>query len=257
LASNTPRLNLYKKDPVADANDTFNIQTMLNDNWDKIDSDVAKKAELDAHLADTATGAHKAKNIAVEDLNNRFTATDVEGVLNELFTFANDGKTSIASVIGSPATSGDTFATLANHIQNAKNKGATNLTNKGVSASGTESLDSLMSKIANVNTGKKWASGTTINSNLNNGISIRGLSFAPSIFIIYTTEYNSTYNGMLAVGVKDNTIYYNGATRNGLVSLKTASSQIVDIPSITWYSDGFMIAYSANANFTIKWYAFE
>uniref|UniRef100_A0A7U4DJY9 Tail fiber repeat 2 protein n=1 Tax=Geobacillus sp. (strain Y4.1MC1) TaxID=581103 RepID=A0A7U4DJY9_GEOS0 len=41
MASNTPRLGLYKKDPVADANDTFNIQTMLNDNWDKIDSKVA------------------------------------------------------------------------------------------------------------------------------------------------------------------------------------------------------------------------
>ncbi|WP_254866585.1 tail fiber protein [Geobacillus sp. LEMMY01] len=107
-----------------------------------------------AHSAENATGAHKAKNIAVEDVNNRFTATDVEGVLNELFTFANDGKTSIASVIGSPATSGDTFATLANHIQNAKNTMATNLTNKGTSANGTETLQSLANKIANVVTGK-------------------------------------------------------------------------------------------------------
>lgn len=41
MASNTPRLELYKKDPIADANDTFNIQTMLNDNWDKIDGKVA------------------------------------------------------------------------------------------------------------------------------------------------------------------------------------------------------------------------
>ena len=41
MASNTPRLGLYKKDPVTDANDTFNIQTMLNDNWDKIDGKVA------------------------------------------------------------------------------------------------------------------------------------------------------------------------------------------------------------------------
>ncbi|MCX8045262.1 MAG: tail fiber protein [Anoxybacillus gonensis] len=41
MASTTPRLGLYKKDPIADANDTFNIQTMLNDNWDKIDGKVA------------------------------------------------------------------------------------------------------------------------------------------------------------------------------------------------------------------------
>lgn len=37
MAEYTPKLNLLKKDPVVDGNDTFNIQTMLNDNWDKID----------------------------------------------------------------------------------------------------------------------------------------------------------------------------------------------------------------------------
>ena len=38
MASNTQYLNLYKKDPVADASDTFNITTMLNENWDKLDA---------------------------------------------------------------------------------------------------------------------------------------------------------------------------------------------------------------------------
>ncbi len=38
MASNTPALGLYKKDPIADANDTFNVETMLNQNWDKIDN---------------------------------------------------------------------------------------------------------------------------------------------------------------------------------------------------------------------------
>lgn len=37
LGSYTKNMNLYKADPVADANKTFNITTMLNDNWDKID----------------------------------------------------------------------------------------------------------------------------------------------------------------------------------------------------------------------------
>lgn len=45
MASYTPNLNLLKKDPVADGNDFFNIKTMLNDNWDKIDESV--KAALD------------------------------------------------------------------------------------------------------------------------------------------------------------------------------------------------------------------
>ena len=46
MASYTEHLELLKKDPVADGADTFNIQTMLNDNWDKIDDAVSKKADL-------------------------------------------------------------------------------------------------------------------------------------------------------------------------------------------------------------------
>ncbi|PAQ15090.1 hypothetical protein CD798_08590 [Bacillaceae bacterium SAOS 7] len=58
----------------------------------------------------------------------------------------------------------DTFAQLKTHIQNTKNKGATNLTNKGTNASSTDSLDSLMSKIASVETGWKSASGSISSS---------------------------------------------------------------------------------------------
>lgn len=38
MASYTPNLNLLKKDPVADGNDKFNIDTMLNQNWNAIDA---------------------------------------------------------------------------------------------------------------------------------------------------------------------------------------------------------------------------
>ncbi|MDY8046595.1 hypothetical protein UY416_09840 [Paenibacillus polymyxa] len=37
MASNTPNLSLYIKDPVADGNDFFDVKTMMNDNWEKID----------------------------------------------------------------------------------------------------------------------------------------------------------------------------------------------------------------------------
>ncbi|WP_410767825.1 phage tail protein [Fontibacillus sp. BL9] len=50
MASNTPNLNLLKKDPVTDGNDTFNIRTMLNDNWDKIDAAVGNMDIPDASL---------------------------------------------------------------------------------------------------------------------------------------------------------------------------------------------------------------
>lgn len=40
MASNTNNLGLLMKDPVADGNDTFNVETMLNENWRKIDDAV-------------------------------------------------------------------------------------------------------------------------------------------------------------------------------------------------------------------------
>jgi viroplasmin and RNaseH domain-containing protein len=37
MTNYTQNLNLYKIDPLKDGNKTFNINTILNDNWDKID----------------------------------------------------------------------------------------------------------------------------------------------------------------------------------------------------------------------------
>nr|WP_260871492.1 pyocin knob domain-containing protein [Paenibacillus sp. Y412MC10] len=45
MSSNTPNLGLLKKDPMVDGNETFNIETMLNENWDKIDEAVGKVRE--------------------------------------------------------------------------------------------------------------------------------------------------------------------------------------------------------------------
>ena len=46
MPTNTTNLNLLKMDPTADGSATFNIQTMLNDNWDKLDTAVAEKEGL-------------------------------------------------------------------------------------------------------------------------------------------------------------------------------------------------------------------
>ncbi|MEJ9221463.1 pyocin knob domain-containing protein [Paenibacillus glucanolyticus] len=42
MSSNTPNLGLLKKDPMVDGNETFNIETMLNENWDKVDEAVGQ-----------------------------------------------------------------------------------------------------------------------------------------------------------------------------------------------------------------------
>ena len=54
MASNTEHLGLLMKDPVADMNDTFNIETMLNGNWRKIDIGLGLLASCRDELAKLA-----------------------------------------------------------------------------------------------------------------------------------------------------------------------------------------------------------
>jgi hypothetical protein len=51
MPSTTTNLGLYKKNPSTDGNDTFDITTMLNENWDRLD------AQLGSQIADAAPTA--------------------------------------------------------------------------------------------------------------------------------------------------------------------------------------------------------
>ena len=53
MSSYTSNLNLLKKDPTVDGNDTFNIKTMLNDNWDTIDDYVAKRKKTVVYIEES------------------------------------------------------------------------------------------------------------------------------------------------------------------------------------------------------------
>ncbi|MBE2945898.1 hypothetical protein [Anoxybacillus flavithermus] len=174
----------------------------------------------------------KASNVQVTPISG-LSGTDVQTVLKNLFQFANSGKNSVASAIGSPASSSDTFSQLATHItnhktslanslgsgsgvdslqtlvnmrlQDLKNMLATNLTNKGQTASGTETLLNLINKVLNINTGKRWASGTATSSSstgmFRNAVSkayesywyvhVTGLAISnPSLVIVYRPASN-------------------------------------------------------------------
>lgn len=182
----------------------------------------AAAAQAKADAAETPSGAQAKVNTAVGTLSNLLTTAkgNIVAAINELFTFANNGKSDIASVVGSPATSADTFAQLKTHIQNSKNTLASNLSAKGQSASGTESLSSLASKVANINVGKRFASGsTTISTTLLpfiaydgssgyelrcNYVQVTGLNFLPRMIFIKTnfsngTNYYTLYNANLSI----------------------------------------------------------
>ncbi|WP_227847824.1 hypothetical protein [Clostridioides sp. ZZV15-6598] len=69
----------------------------------------------------------EAKNVTIEDTENKFTSENVEGALKECidradsaFQSADSGKQLIATAIGDPATKENTFAELANLIGDRK-----------------------------------------------------------------------------------------------------------------------------------------
>ena len=90
-------------------------------------------------------------------------ASNVQQMGQQLFTFANDGKNAIASVVGN-VNSGSTFTQIKNEIQNDKNVLASKLSSKGVSANGNEVLSSLVNKVGNISIigmgGSMFYSGT-------------------------------------------------------------------------------------------------
>lgn len=115
-----------------------------------------------ANISDFPTIPTTATQINVTDANSHFTASTVEGVLDELFQSANDGKTSVANVIGSPTVATETFTQITTDIQTQKTNLATNLTAKGQSSTGTETLKALVDKVANINTGYNVSDATAV-----------------------------------------------------------------------------------------------
>ncbi|AXU49872.1 hypothetical protein [Clostridioides difficile] len=80
-------------------------------------------------------------NASLEEL-----MTALQSVQNDFQT----GKNNLASALGSPFLSTDKLSTTKTKIETLKNTFATNLTNKNVSASKTESIQNLINKILNI-----------------------------------------------------------------------------------------------------------
>lgn len=106
MASNTTRLGLLKKNPVTDGNDTFNIETMLNENWEKVDKNVA--------LIDPMTG----KLLAGQE--NTVTISDA--------SITEKGIVMLDDAVNSPST---TKAATANAIKKVKDS-VSNVGNYGI-----------------------------------------------------------------------------------------------------------------------------
>ena len=151
----------------------------------------SQMADITKEIEDIDLSANKVKLNKISGMN----ATEVQTAIQELFQFADNGKKNIATVIGSPLTTSDTFDNMKSKIQTLKNTFASNLTAKGQSSSGSDTLNNLINKIPNINTGKKWARGTPSGGR---PFTVSNLSFKPSYIIIYM-KYPSPYSGSSSI----------------------------------------------------------
>ncbi|WP_409068838.1 hypothetical protein ACFLKC_13970 [Clostridium caseinilyticum] len=130
-----------------------NLLNLININNENIKTKVSSeelnefKDDTASQLADITTQQGDLQNLKTKDKTNLVSA------VNELFQSANNGKSSIANVVGNPLLATDTFQQQSTKIQSLKNTFANNLTAKEQPSSGTESLKSLVDKIANIKTG--------------------------------------------------------------------------------------------------------
>lgn len=152
MASNTPNLNLLKKDPVTDGNDTFNIQTMLNDNWDKIDEAIGDVRE---ELQDINIPPASLTEAGIVRLSNSTSGTREDVAATELavkttYDAAAAAQTT-ANAANLAAAAAQTKADQAFQLGNErKSEVVAALVAKGISASTSESWDSLLSKLTSL-----------------------------------------------------------------------------------------------------------
>ena len=78
----------------------------------------------------------------------------IVGAINELFQCANNGKQLIASAIGEPLSSEDTFSAMSDDINSLLSTFKTNMMNVGVTVESNDKFKSLIDKIATISNSK-------------------------------------------------------------------------------------------------------
>ena len=90
MASNTENLDLLKKNPSTDGSDTFNIQTMLNENWEKIDKFAGS---LNKKLADLLHDDTKTELLLPSTATPDDAFKILAGILGVTYVLASSGVT--------------------------------------------------------------------------------------------------------------------------------------------------------------------
>lgn len=214
---------------------TFNTvikkRNSTNDGWDSIlpittAENVLINEEGDTvatHLAKSTQQAHLAKNIGLEDTEGNFTATELEGAMNELFTNVSNGKTLVGGAIAD--------------------------VDESVVIPTDPTFEDLASAIGGISIGKKWASGTYSVASNNQSVSMSGLDFRPSILILrsnWTTSPTNIVSAFWATTLL-------GAERD--LAIRVSNTGAITALNYDVYDDGFRI--QASIAGTYLWVAIE
>lgn len=122
--------DFFKYNPITDALKTFNIEEVLNKNWDKVN-------EMGQELSDDISVV----NASLGEEILQTTAKTCKGAINEVFISASNGKAKIATAI----------------------------TGKGVDTNATDAYETMATNIGQITTGIDTSDATAIASDLLNG----------------------------------------------------------------------------------------
>jgi hypothetical protein len=212
LASNTPNLNLYKADPATEGENTFNIKTMMNDNWDKIDSTVAKKTDIPtipSNLPANGGNSTTVNNHTAAITPGTTEKIDLVGMVNEV---KDEVDTHKADYVAQPANGGTTSGSSTAYTITT-NPAATSLIDK-IGVVFTVHADS------GINPTLQWGSLAAKPIKKPNGNSAVLKNGG-----IYTVRYNATSGNFILQGEGAS----GNATASDLLSGKTASTDAGDI----------------------------
>lgn len=119
--------------------------------------------EATGFLNDPNIGSVSAEKVTIADTDGLFTSTDVEGVVKELFTYANNAKNNVVSAIGAPLSTDDTLTESAQKILNVKTAMANALVDRLVAANPTDTLQHLSEQIYRIPVVKVVSGMTRLN----------------------------------------------------------------------------------------------
>lgn len=186
-------------------NEFEKVETKINENKENLESqmaDITKQVESIEVTAEKTTLD-----------SSKFVSKNVKEGMEELFTVADNGKKSIATVIGQPLQESDTFLAMKNKIQELKNNLASSLTVKGQNSTGVEGLNDLIKKIERLTPNFKIATGTIgfalnptdtsyTTATFSTTKQIDDISFKPQILFCYFRNFENSdpgYHGVSSI----------------------------------------------------------